>query len=469
MTKPSNQTPNAGPATEPQEKKLLTMASRRTVERRAKALDRRQVMLAKYGAEATRKHFRQTGMFEFPEEPFAVVEMDATESDLIILSEDDNLPIGRFTITWLICLATRLFGGIYLSWEPESHLTYLECLFHALFPKPDVQQRYGTVHPWLIFGVPLEVRVDNHKAVKNPHFKASCHELGIGLEYAKPQTPEAKEAVERATRTIKEELMQKYPGGIFGELRRRRTIDTIRKSQLWLSEIERALYIEILDIYAQRFHEGLQAIPAHYFQAWLDAGWQSRKPPSAEYARIALGRTLHHRVYKSGINFKRIQYNCDELGDVRDILGTQKARVKVHPADLSRIYVFHPTLKRYLVVPAKNQSYTRGLSLWQHKVIRHAALLNKRGMDDAALGRAKRQLWKIVNDARGRQLQLRTRRRLARFKNAGKTPSLKGLQPVGILDTLPNPDVSGTSLGTPSIEPSPTYGLPLPPRRSTAL
>lgn len=443
------------------------MASRSTVERRARAMDRQQVMLAKYGAEATRRHFRQTGMFEFPEEPFAIVEMDATESDTIVLSQDDDLPIGRFTITWLICLATRLFGGIYISWEPESYLTYSECLFHTLFPKPDIQQRYGTMHPWLLWGIPKELRIDNHKAVRNQHFRNACDELGIKPVYAPPQTPEAKEVVERVTRTIKEQLMQKLPGGVFGELRRRRTAETIRQVCLYLREIEQALYIEILDIYSQTFHEGLQAVPSDYLQAWLDDGWEPRKPPSAEYARIALGQTVQRRVYHYGISYQRLLYNSDELGTIRDVLGKQKARVKIHPADLSRIYIYHPITKQYMAVPAKNQRYTRGLTLWQHRIIRHAALLNKHATDPAALGRAKRKIWALADEAKGRQLTLRTRRQLERFRQAGRTPSLAGMIQGGLLD---GSDDSSTPAVPSNISPppdaSPTYGLQLPRKQA---
>jgi putative transposase len=91
------------------------------------------------------------------------VEIDHTLTDVVIVDDEDNLPLGRLTYTSCLDTATRYPLGHYIGFEPPSYLTVMECLYHAILPKGDVRQQYGTRHEWLACGVPYTLVVDNGK------------------------------------------------------------------------------------------------------------------------------------------------------------------------------------------------------------------------------------------------------------------------------------------------------------------
>ncbi len=97
----------------------------------------------------------------------------------------------------------------------------------------------------------------------------------------------------------------------------------------------------------------------------------------------------------------------------------QKVKIKYHPGDLSKINVFDPFDERYIPVPALDQEYTQGLSLWKHRVIRNFALREQDKPDLVALGRAKRRIREIVEAGKERK-RIGTRTQIARWETSGK-------------------------------------------------
>jgi putative transposase len=127
-----------------------------------------------------------------------------------------------------------------------------------------------------------------------------------------------------------------------------------------------------------------------------------------------------HRVIQHyGVQFSSLRYNSSELTLLRTRLKGEKAKVKYHPADLSHLYVYDPFDNRYIDVPALDQEYTQGLSLWKHRIIRRVARSEYDAVDLVALGRAKRKIQEIVEAGRSRK-RLSTRKRIARWEASGK-------------------------------------------------
>jgi putative transposase len=179
------------------------------------------------------------------------------------------------------------------------------------------------------------------------------------------------------------------------------------------------LHIFLVDIYAERFHRGLNGIPARRWEELTQHGFAPALPPNAEELLILLGRTATRVIHHYGIQFMSLRYNCDELVPLRTRLKGKKAKIKYHPADLSCLHVYDPFGRQYIRVPALDQGYTQGLSLWKHRVIRRAVLSERDKVDIVALGRAKRKIQEIVEAGRQRKRQ-RTRSRIARWDTAGK-------------------------------------------------
>jgi putative transposase len=118
------------------------------------------------------------------------VEIDHTKADLIVIDETDHLPLGRFTLTYCLDLCTRYPLGFYLGFEPPGYYPIMECLYHAIAPKDNYPERFGTAHPWLACGVPSVLKVDNGKDFISQSLDDACLSLGIVLNRGPVRTPE---------------------------------------------------------------------------------------------------------------------------------------------------------------------------------------------------------------------------------------------------------------------------------------
>lgn len=397
----------------------LTGPSRRTLARRIGALDQQRRRAAREGKPAARRALAQHGQTTYPQVPLERVEIDHTRADLVVIDDGDNLPLGRLTLTYCLDVATRYPLGYYLGFEPPSYLTVMECLHHAIRPREDTRERYGTAHEWIAYGIPLTLVVDNGREFVGQDLRDACLLLGIILEQAPLQTPQFKAGIERLFGTLNTMLFHTLPGTTFSNPTQRGDYDSARQACVYLSDVDRVMNIFIVDIYAQRFHRGLEGIPA---QRWAEAHqttFSPRVPPSVEELVVLLGRVVRRIIQPYGIQFQSLRYNSSALAPLRTRLAGAEVKVKYHPADLSRLYVHDPFEQRYIEVPALDQEYTQGLSLWKHRIIRRVARSANAEVDVAALGRAKRQIQDIVAAGRSRK-QARSRQRLARWETGGK-------------------------------------------------
>jgi len=445
----------------PREQLVLPSAS--TITRRTRSLRPRQ----RHGA-------TQYGQTEYPTRPLERVEIDHTKSDLIVIDDQDNLPLGRLTLTYCLDLATRYPLGYYLGFEPPSYLAVMECLYHAIRPKENLRERYGTAHDWIAYGVPAALVVDNGREFIGRDLPDACLLLGIVLQQTPVQTPQFKAGIERLFGSLNTMFFHTLPGTTFANIRERGDYDSIKQACVYLSEVDQMLNIFMVDVYAEQFHRGLGGIPARRWEALIQHGLAPALPPNAAELAILLGRTTERVIQHYGIEFASLRYNCDELAPLRTQLQGAPAKIKYHPADLSCVHAYDPCAQRYIPVPALDQDYTHGLSLWKHRVIRRAVLDEQRTVDPVALGRAKRQIQALVDAGRQRKRQS-TRSRIARWETAGKPIHQVGAaapgaaliqEPAGTVitaATLPTP-IGSAQLPAPGTPPDPdweiSYALP---------
>lgn len=397
----------------------LNMPSRRTVARRITALDAQSRLRAKHGKRAAKRELSQYGQTEYPKLPLERVEIDHTTSDLIVIDDRDNLPLGRLTLTYCLDMATRYPLGYYMGFEPCSYLAVMECLYHAIRPKENVRGKYNTEHDWIAYGVPSTLVIDNGREFVGCDLQDACLLLGIVLQQTPVKTPHFKAGVERMFGSLNTMLFHTLPGTTFSNLRERGDYDSAKQACVYLSDVDKMMNILIVDIYAERFHRGLGGIPARHWESLTEYGFVPGLPPSAEELLILLGKTTERVIHHYGIEFMSLRYNCDNLVTLRTHLKGRKAKIKYHPGNLECLYVHDPFEKQYIEVPALDQEYTQGLSLWKHRVVRRAVLEEQDKVDLVALGRAKRKIQEIVEEGRRRKRQ-RTRSRIARWDTAGK-------------------------------------------------
>ncbi len=406
----------------------LGLPSRATLARRIEASQAFQEHQAQRRRNSARKTNAQYGQTPYPNLPLERVEIDHTRSDLVVIDDRDDLPLGRLTLTYCMDTATRYPLGYYLGFEPPSYLTVMECLYHAIQPKAGVRQQYGAEHEWLAYGIPATLVVDNGKEFIGHDLEDACLLLGIVLQYTPVQMPQFKAGVERMFGSLNTMFFHALPGTTFSNPQERGGYDSADQACVYLSEVDKMLNIFLVDIYAERFHHGLNGIPARRWEEKVQTGFAPALPPSAEELLILLGRTTTRVLHHYGIEFACLRYNCDDLLALRTRLKGQAIKIKYHPADLSCLYVFDPFEQQYLHVPALDQEYTQGLSLWKHRVIRQAVLEAQDKVDLVALGQAKRKIQQIVDAGRQRKRQS-TRTRIARWDTAGKPTRQAAIDP----------------------------------------
>lgn len=424
------------------QEKQLAAPSRTTIWRRINELDVKQKLVAKKGRRVAKSEMTQYGRMEPPKFPLERVEIDHTPTDIFVVDEDDNLPLGRLTLTFCLDVATRYPLGFYLGFEPPSYLTAAACLHHMIMPKPDVQSLYDTAHPWLACGVPNTLVVDNGREFIGKSLQDACLSLGILLQQLPVRTPHFKGAVERNFRTLNTGLFHTLPGTTFSNFTMKGDYDSLRFASLRRTDLYQMMHIFLLDIYAESFHRGLGAIPARRWEEAMDEGFLPRVPTDPDELSIFLGRVDERTVQPYGIDFQSIRYNHEELALLRHRLktenkrsGSTKVKIKYLPDNLGSVYVYDPFEERYLEVPALNQTYTQGLTLWSHQIIRRNVLDEQDRVSMKALAIAKRKIQEIVEDSKKRSRKRKTRKKIGRWDASNNN---NGQAETDFSDGLPN-------------------------------
>jgi putative transposase len=360
------------------------------------------------------------------------VEIDHTVIDLLIVDEEDRLVIGRPTLTYAIDVYTGMPFGIYLGFEPPSYYTVASCLLHGILPKPDICELYGTVNGWPVYGLPETLVIDNAKEFIGRDLEEACAQLGIILERMPVKTPWFKAAVERYFKTQNTGLLHLLPGTTFSNVLQKGDYDAAGQACLSLTAFLKILHIFLLDIYAQRWNDGKKAVPAKRWQEGMLSGILPCLHTSSEETRILLMRTEERTLQRAGIEFECLYYRSPELARLRSVLpkGERKVKIKYDPADISAIYLFDPITGNPIRVPAANQEYTKGLSLWKHRVIKNFTLAEKKEVDIEGLAAAKAKIQKIVADEYMNTRSNRGRKTAVRLLNVGTAPIQSTISPI---------------------------------------
>jgi putative transposase len=414
----------------------LTLPSRDTIMRRINAVHTKTRIGAQQGRVAAAKATAQAGMTPYPNRLLAQVEIDHTKVPVIAIDEEDNLPLGYGWYTSVLDRASRFPLGAFIGFEHPSYMSVMQVLYHAILPKPDVREQYDVEHTWLGYGIPAEIIVDNGREFIGNDLRQACLELGITLTQAPVGCPAFKGGVERIFRTFKGDLFHNLDGRKVADWGLQEP-DSIETSCLSLNEIDEILNIYTLDIYAERFHRGLGDIPARVWERGISNGFTPRLPTSAKHLWIQLCRTETRMMHHYGVQLANLRYNCPELGLLRIELdhkyrnaGRAKVKVKWSPSDLSRVFVLNefeePGSERsYIEVPAVNQEYTYGMSIWKHRVVLRELRRVEKSVNKASLGRARLRIQEVIMRARSRKRSHRqTNAKIGRYqdKNMSTNP-----------------------------------------------
>ncbi len=373
------------------------------------------------------------------------VEIDDTTLDLIVVDLVDRFPIGRPTLTFALDAYSGFPCGVHVGFEPPSYEAVQACLLHSILPKPDCQGIYGTKHPWPVYGLPEVLVIDGGKQYTCHDLEDASGQLGIILEQMPVKKAWFKARVERFFKTNNTGLIHGLPGTTLSNILDLGDYDPSKDACISLAGFMELLHVFLLDVYAQEWHEGVGGgsggIPAKLWEESMKDGFVPCLHHDADEMRILLYNSERRMVGRSGIDFEALRYQDSVLlapllerqQKRRKDRGTvnparpngeddDRAHIRVNPADLGSIYVYDddPENPKWLRIPAVDQEYTKGLSLYKHRVIRKYLLRKKKEVNIYELAAAKQHIEEIID--REYQLTRKGRRKLARYRGVKANP-----------------------------------------------
>ncbi|MFZ0748013.1 MAG: Mu transposase C-terminal domain-containing protein, partial [Pyrinomonadaceae bacterium] len=334
-----------------------------------------------------------------PSRPLERVEMDDTKLDVFVIDEKTSLPIGRPWLMVAICVFTKMILGYYLSFVKPSYLSVMQTLLHSIKPKTYVRERYPEiVHSWDAYGLPELLVVDNAKQYYSRSFDEACLQLQITTQYAPIRHPYYKPSVERMFGTLNKRLLHQIPGTTFSNVADKWDYDPKKYALISMQTLEKILHAWIVDVYHRSIHRGISDVPA---RRWEEG--TKEFPPALPYnvdeLNVLLGHIEYRSISSSGIEIWGLYYNHPSLSPLKSRHKKgNRVKIKYDPMDISLIHAYDSQTNSYLPVPAVDQDYTSGLTLWQHKVIKREARLTAEDyVDMEQLSLAKERIQKLVN------------------------------------------------------------------------
>lgn len=391
------------------------------------------------------------------------VEIDFTKLDLYVVDDVDRILIGRPTICIAFDRRSGAVIGFYVGFEGTTYRAAMNCLLHAILPKEDPRTLFGTKNTWprRMYGIPELVVVDNECSLTGTDMYDAAAQLGFVLQQNPVKKPWWKAGIERFMRTHQEGFVHTLPGSSLSNIVEKGDADVFKDACISLSAFVRLLHIYLLDKYMVKGRKGIRGIPAQVWEADVNAGFWPCFNYDVEDTKIALFQRFDRTIGKDGILFENLEYRSAALSPIRKVTckkpkGERDVPIKVNPGDLSAVYVLDVTSskhgpKRWIRVPAYDPTgYTKGLSLWKHRMVMKFLHQNRPNIFD--LADAERRMRDIVTKEFHLTRKQRARVSAMRFLGIGTEPI--GSPTEAALDAPPPP---------PTIVPAPSRVPLLPP------
>ncbi|MCL7751796.1 DDE-type integrase/transposase/recombinase [Guyparkeria hydrothermalis] len=400
----------------------LVAPSYRTVLRQVRKLDPMLITEKRRGKRAAEREFRAYGQGVVTTRPLERVEIDHTQLDMFVIDDESHLPLGRPYLTVALDHFTRSVVGFYISFTPPSAISVMECLKHAILPKVALHASYPKIrNTWDVYGVFETLVVDNGKEFYSTAFEEACLQLGINIQYSPPRQPWYKSSIERYFGTVNRKLIDSNPGKSMKELVQLAEYNPAKDAVIMFSSLVEIMHMWVVDIYQQTFNERIEDTPSAKWRKAVEK-FPPILPRSKSELEVVLGLQETRKIQPTGVQFEGLRYNSPSLAHLRRrLVDKPVVDIKIDPSDISHIYVLDPIKQEYIRIPAVNQEYTAGKTLFQHQVIKNNAREHAQStVNMAALFEAQERIQKVIENDRGLIKKRKGTQKLARFNNVSQ-------------------------------------------------
>ncbi len=370
------------------------------------------------GSTAARRLTSAAGRTPPAERPMAVLQIDHTPVDLVLVDETWRKPVGRPWLSVAIDVHSRCIAGLHLSYEAPSATVAGLCLAHAALDKAAYLRGLDIEADWPCQGLPGEVFVDNGPEFRSAAFERGCQQHGIALRFRPPGAPHWGGIVERLIGTMMA-MVHELPGTTFSNPGERGEYDSDAASCLTLAELERWLVLAVTGPYHHAVHGGVGEPPLARWRHGIAQHGMPRTVMDPHAFIVDFLPVLRRRVRREGIVADHIAYFSDALRPLvagRDRLSP--VLVRRDPRDLSRVWVLDPEGSAYIEVPCSWQGRPC-ISLHEHRLaVAHLREQGQAQVNEDAIFRAVAQQREIIGGAAQRTRS--ARKQLARTADASR-------------------------------------------------
>lgn len=393
-----------------------------TVRNRLSALSTKKVLRARGMGDKARNLFAPImGNFPGADFPLAVVQIDHTEADVIVVEDITRLPMGRPTITLAIDVYSRMVVGCYVSMEKPSAVAAGMCLARAMMPKNEYLADLEVPGEWSVWGRISTVHCDNAKEFRGAMLSKACQQYGIDLQMRPVKVPHYGGHIERLMGTSAGEI-RKLPGATFSSPKEREGYDSEKESALTLREFEQRLVDFIVNVYHQRRHAELNVPPRRQWElGLLGDAFQPGKgipeiPSDPQRLRLDFLPFVERTVQPYGMVIDDIFYYHEVLNPWINARDPERAKdkrkfiVRRDPRDISVVYFFDPEAHQYYEIPYRNTAHPP-ISVWELRAAQQRAKEEGRAHVDEdtifeAVGRMRERVEAAITKTKAARRQL---------------------------------------------------------------
>lgn len=403
-----------------------------TVRSRIEAIAPKERAVRRHGLAAASRFNINDGTVPNVDLPYAVIQIDHTLIDLMLVDDEHRVAIGRPWLTVAIDVYSRMVAGYYVSFDPPGALGTGICIANAMLSKESFLAKLGLDVSYPCMGKPRVIHVDNAKEFRGETLKRACMEYGIDLVFRRVKTPNYGGHIERHLGTLAGEI-HALPGTTFSNPQDCGDYDSEKRAAMTLPEFERWLANLIVGAYHHRPHGALGKPP---IKRYTDGILGSDTQPGIgsihvftdeERLRIDFLPIVERTIQHYGVAIDGIEYFADVLRRWVGAMEPDRKRMKRKfvfrrdPRDISSVLFYDPDVQQYFRIPYRNTAHPP-ISLWELRATqRFLAERGKRDVDDTQIFAAYDEMRRIEESAKTltRKVRLQqTRRKQHRALNA---------------------------------------------------
>ncbi|AZR35205.1 Mu transposase C-terminal domain-containing protein [Xanthomonas vasicola] len=337
-----------------------------TIRRRIAALNAATVLRRRGMKDKARDKYEPIrGSFPGADYPLAVVQIDHTPSDVIVVDEEHRLPIGRPWITVAIDVFSRMVVGFYMTLDKPSATSVALCVSQGMCPKAQYLVDLAVPGDWPVWGQIGTLHADNAKEFKCKAVNRGCQAHHIDLQWRPVKKPHYGAHIERYMGVLATEL-KKVPGTTFSNIQQRKGYNSEKEASLTLKELEQYLVDFIVNTYHQRSHSELNnASPQRVWERAIMGTGDTPGiglppiPHDAERLKLDFLPYFEKTIQRYGVRVENVFYYDPVLNPYinstdEDSKTKRKFIFVRDPRDIADVYFLDPAVDMYMKIPYRN-------------------------------------------------------------------------------------------------------------------